>query len=167
MVEYQDLILNFNPMDSQQDLHTITHILKQIPLLKELNEQDHQEIIKHIKMEYYPKGHRIFKEGDEATTMYIIKSGIVRIFHAGETASFDKEVAMLADNDFFGEMALISEQPRNANAQVVEDAQVFTLKKEDLIKLISENPNFAASVSGEFLKRFKSNMRQEKSDIQA
>lgn len=153
-------------MDNQQDLHTITNILKQIPLLKELNEQDHQEIIKHIKMEYYPKGHLIFKEGDEATTMYIIKSGIVRIFHAGETASFDKEVAMLADNDFFGEMALISEQPRNANAQVVEDAQVFTLKKEDLIKLISENPNFAASVSGEFLKRFKSNMRQEKSEIQ-
>jgi CRP-like cAMP-binding protein len=95
--------------------------------------------------------------------MYIIKTGIVRIFHQGDTPSFDKEVAMLSDNDFFGEMALISETPRNATAKVVEPVQVFVLSKEDLLKLISENPSIAAKISSEFLDRLKRNLREQNS----
>lgn len=148
------------PQQNEQDLQTIANILKKIPLFAELNEVESQEVIKKITMDYFPENYFIFKEGDVGDKMYIIKTGIVRIFHAGETASFDKQVAMLGDNDFFGEMALIAEQPRNATAQVVEAAQVFLLSKADLLLLISENPSIAAKISNEFLSRLKANMRE-------
>lgn len=145
---------------NEQDLQTVAAILQKIPLFAELNTEEHKEVIKKISMDYFPENHFIFKEGELGDKMYIIKTGIVRIFHTGETASFDKEVAMLGDNDFFGEMALISEIPRNATAQVVEAAQVFILSKEDLLKLISENPSIAAKISQEFLSRLKANLRE-------
>lgn len=148
------------PQQNEQDLQTIANILRKIPLFAELNDDESKEVIKKITMDYFPENNILFKEGDAGDKMYIIKNGIVRIFHAGDTPSFDKEVAMLGDNDFFGEMALITDGARNATAKVVEASQLFILSKEDMLKLISENPAIAAKISNEFLKRLKANMRE-------
>lgn len=148
-------------LQNEQDIHIIATLLKSIPLFETLSETDHAEIIKHITMDYLPAAYDIFKEGEAGDKMYVIKSGIVRIYHAGETASFDQELAMLGDNDFFGEMALIDETPRNASAKTVEPTQVFILKKEDFLKLISENPTMAEKISKEFLDRIKKNTRDK------
>ncbi len=148
---------------TSEDTSTITAILKKIPLMEELNEAEHQEIIKRITLEYYPKNYTIFKEGDQGDAFFIIKRGMIRVFHAGEAAVLDQEVAMLSDNDFFGEMALIEDKPRNATVQTMEDSEVFKLKREDFVQLVSLNPNMASRISNEFLKRFKNNLREENS----
>lgn len=149
------------PNQNEQDLHIVANLLKNIPLFSTLNEAHHAEIIKHISMEYYPENHLLFQSGDPGDCMYIIKNGIVRIYQAGETPSFDREIAMLGDNDFFGEMALISDQPRNANAKVVQETQAFIIKKADFLRLISENPEMAEIISKEFLDRLKTNTREK------
>ncbi len=142
-----------------QDISTISNILKKIPLFENLDPTMHQEVIKHITMEYFPQNYAIFKEGDVGNDMYIIKTGLVKIYHQGKTPEEDLDIAVLGDNDFFGEMALISDYPRNATAMVVEPAQVFKLNKQDLIKLITENPDIAAKISNEYLSRLKVNIR--------
>ncbi len=138
---------------------SILPILKKIPLLEELNDADHQEIVKHITLEYFPAHHVLFHENEPGEAVYIIKRGVVRIFHEGEIKDEDEEVAMLGDNDFFGEMAIISEKPRNATAETLEESEIFVLKKEDFVKLVSSNPNMAGRISSEFLKRLKINLR--------
>lgn len=145
---------------NEQDLQTIANILRKIPLFAELNDDENKAVISKITMDYFPENHLLFKEGDSGDKMYVIKNGIVRIFHEGVSASFDKEVAMLGDNDFFGEMSLISDTPRNATAKVVEASQLFILSKAAMLELISENPSIAAKISNEFLRRLKSNMRE-------
>lgn len=153
------------PDISNDDVTLILGILKKIPLMEELNEQDHREVIKHITLELYPADHVVFNEGEPGDSFYIIKSGMVRVFHPANPQSNDpdeeKEVAMLGDNDFFGEMALISEKPRNATTRTVEETQCFKLVKDDFIQLVSSNPNMAGRISSEFLKRLKINMRAE------
>lgn len=151
------------PNQNEQDLHIVANLLKTIPLFQTLDEQMHAEIIKHTTLEYFPENYVIFKEGDLGDKMFILKTGIVRIYHAGETVSFDRELAMLGDNDFFGEMALISEAPRNATARTVEPTQVFQIKKEDFLNLLSTNPAVAERVSKEFLDRVKMNIREKNS----
>ncbi|MCC6643503.1 cyclic nucleotide-binding domain-containing protein [Candidatus Peregrinibacteria bacterium] len=148
-------------IQNEQDIHIIANLLKSMELFSTLDESEHAEVIKHITMDYLPSNHVLFKEGDPGNSMYIIKSGIIRIYHPGETPSFDKVVAMLGDGDFFGEMALLSETTRNANAMVVEPTQLFIIKKEDFLKLISENPKIAEKISAEFLERVKKNTREK------
>ncbi len=149
------------PNQNEQDLHIITNLLKKIQLFEGLDEQLQAEIIKHINLEYYPENFVLFREGDIGDKMYIIKSGNVRIFHAGETPSFDREIALLGENEFFGEMALISDVPRNATARTTQTTETFTLKKVDFLNLISTDPSFAAQVSKEFLDRVKANIREK------
>lgn len=157
---------------SQNDISTILAILQQIPLMAELNEQDHLEVIKRISLEYFPAEYAVFHEGDAGDAFYIIKKGSVKVFHelpAGQdTATMampgsasPKEAKTLGSNDFFGEMALISEKPRNATVQTLEECEVFKLRKEDFIQLVSSTPGMASRISDEFLKRLKSNSRSQ------
>jgi CRP-like cAMP-binding protein len=143
------------------DTKTVLKILKLIPLMADLNETDHLEIIKRITLEYFPKDYFIFHENDGGNAFYIIKRGIIRIFHENTNPDREKEVEMLGDNDFFGEMALISEKPRNATAKTVEESEVFKLTKDDFMNLVGTNPNMAGKISSEFLTRLKANIRAE------
>ena len=146
---------------SGNDSSLIIKILKQLELFSGLNEADHSEIIKRMTLEYFPKNHVIFREGDPGDSFYAIKRGMVRIFHdaAGQKP---EEVVMLSDGDFFGEMALIEDNPRNSTAQTIEESEVFKLNKKDFIALVGSDPNMSSRISSEFLTRLKSNIRREK-----
>ena len=129
--------------------------------MNELNANDHLEVIKRITLEYFPKDYFIFHENEPGNVFFIIKKGMVRIFHENTNPDYEKEVAMLGDNDFFGEMALIEDKPRNASAKTVEESEVFKLTREDFMKLVETIPNMASKISSEFLSRFKANIRAE------
>ncbi len=140
------------------DSPTILPILKKIPIFKDLNEAEHQEIIRNIVLNYYPLGHVFFKEGDKELNdgMYIIKHGMVKISRITPTGE-DKGIAALTDNDFFGEMALVLSEPRNATATVISDCEAFSLRKQDFLILMQSNLTLASKISKEFMNREKQN----------
>jgi len=133
-------------------------ILKQIPIFADLDQENHQEIIKNINLQFFPKETVIFSKGTPGDALYIIKQGLVQIFK-GEGTDIE-ELAQLKDSDFFGEMALISEEPRMASAKTVTDSDIFILKKEDFMKLIQSDPNMAGRISKEYIDREKENVRK-------
>ena len=138
----------------------IFNIIEKIPLFKDLNEESSKLIVENITLEYYPANHKIFSQGDAGDAMYIVKKGLVKIYQGPDNDPDEQNVlATLADNTFFGEMALVSEKPRNANAMTMEESEVFVLKKDDFYQLINNNPTLAEQISSEFIQRIKENMR--------
>lgn len=138
----------------------ILPILKRIPLFAELDEKEHQEIINNIVLNYFPLGHIFCREGDavnEESQMFIIKHGMVKISRMDKGTGQDREIAVLADNDFFGEMALVQNEPRNATATAIGECEIFQLKKSDFLKLMQTNQNMATRISEEFINRLKKN----------
>ncbi|NUM36421.1 MAG: cyclic nucleotide-binding domain-containing protein [Candidatus Brocadiae bacterium] len=141
-------------------------ILKKIPLFQELDENQHREIIKNIDTQYFKKDQVIFEKGDQANALYIIKSGKILIYQPGLLKQVAEEIAFLSDNDFFGEMGLVTHEPRNASAKTLEDSLLFFLTKDDFQKLLAENSAIASLISEEFIKRFKHNTKRvKKQDI--
>lgn len=129
-------------------------ILKQIPFFATLDKELHETIIKNIEMQYYPKSYTLFKEGDEGDKMYIIKNGKVEI--TMEQAE-KNPIATLSTNDFFGEMALVSNDPRNATAKTLEDSEIFVLHKDVFQELMRINPEIATQISNEIIHRVNEN----------
>ena len=140
------------------DSPTILPILKKIPIFADLTEEEHKEIINNIALNYFPAGYTLFHEGDHDGSMYIIKHGMVKISRKN-TAKVDAEVAVLSDNDFLGEMALVLNEPRNATATAITDCEVFELKKADFLKLMESSPTMANKISTEFQGRVKKNQK--------
>jgi len=122
-------------------------ILKKIPFFAELPDDDLSAISEKVQMQYYQAEHVVFNEGDPGDVMYIIKRGKVQVIRDNTI------LAVLSDNSFFGEMALVSDEPRNATVKTVTDLEVLTLNKDDFRKLLETKPSIASIVSYEVVKR--------------
>jgi CRP-like cAMP-binding protein len=92
----------------------------------------------HLKT--YKAGETIFQKGDPGDLMYIIKSGSVEILVG------DKIVELLGPDEFFGEMALIDQQPRSANAVAKTDCDIETITDKKFMFRVQEMPFFALKV---------------------
>ena len=86
------------------------------------------------------RGQLIFREGDEARTMFAVHGGAVGIYTNYGTA-LEKKLTTLYANSFFGEMGMIDQEPRSATAVVEEDGTILeSIGPEDLQKLFEVNP---------------------------
>ncbi len=82
----------------------------------------------------YPAGTVIFKENDQGAEVYLIRSGRIQI--ARTVGNNPRVLATLTEGDFFGEMALISDRPRSAQATAIEDSTVIVLSSENFFRLL-------------------------------
>jgi NADH:quinone reductase (non-electrogenic) len=90
-----------------------------------------QDRTSRVSRALYKKGDLIFSEGDPATDFYVVESGEVEITRqTAETAADGGEtLAVLGAGDFFGEMALLSDNPRNAGVRARTDVEVVVMGK--------------------------------------
>jgi CRP-like cAMP-binding protein len=93
-----------------------------------------------IDARFFKAGTAIFREGDEAHELYVIKSGEVRIQIGNRT------VSELSTDHVFGEMALIDNEPRSASAIAVTDVELVPVSEKQFLFLVSQTPYFALKV---------------------
>lgn len=122
-------------------------ILKQIPFFAELSDEDIAAIGQKIQMQYFGPGQVIFEQGDYGEEMFIIKRGQIQVLRN------EAMIAELSDHAFFGEMALVSDEPRNATVKAKEEVEALVLKKDDFRQLLETIPTIASAVSYEVVKR--------------
>ena len=85
-------------------------------------------------------GDVIFREGDQAQELFVIRSGEVRIQIGNRT------IAELSADSIFGEMALIDNEPRSATAIAVTDVELVSVSEKQFLFLVSQTPYFALRV---------------------
>jgi CRP-like cAMP-binding protein len=89
----------------------------------------------------FRKGTILFREGEPGKEMFVLHSGRVSISKRVRDA--DKVLAILGPGEFFGEMAIISNKPRNANATVMEDARLLVIDPKTFEGMIRGNSEIA------------------------
>jgi CRP/FNR family transcriptional regulator, cyclic AMP receptor protein len=93
-----------------------------------------------IAVRFFKAGDVIFHEGDEATELFVIKSGQVRIQIGNRT------VAEFGQDSIFGEMALIDSEPRSATAIAANNVELVPVSEKQFLFLVSQTPYFALKV---------------------
>jgi CRP/FNR family cyclic AMP-dependent transcriptional regulator len=101
----------------------------------------------------------IFKEGAVGDKVYLIISGAVRISRTvpgmGEEA-----LAVLRSGTHFGEMALIDDFPRSADARAHEACRLFVIRKEDLEDLLFVDRDLAYDLLWSFVRTLSGRLRE-------
>ncbi len=126
--------------------------LSRVRLLQSLPPAAIAKLIPHIERQTFKTGEIIFREGEVGSTLYFIISGEVGITSYDQNGT-KRNVAVLEQNDTFGEMALLSHQPRNATARALEDTEVFKVLHEDFDSLLSQSQDLRKTVKTLFDKR--------------
>ncbi|CCE62291.1 hypothetical protein TPHA_0C01350 [Tetrapisispora phaffii CBS 4417] len=105
--------------------------LKSVPILSSLTDYNRAKIADALEIETYSNGQVIIREGDTGENFYFIENG---------TASVTKEkegvVAQLKSHDYFGEVALINDLPRQATVTATSDLKLATLSKSAFQRLL-------------------------------
>ena len=109
--------------------------------------------------ETHQAGTTIFAEGAVGDKMYLIVSGAVRI--SREVPGMGEEaLAVLRPGNYFGEMALIDDSPRSADAKAHETTEVFVLRKEDLEDLLFVDRDLAYDLLWNFVRTLSGRLRE-------
>jgi NADH dehydrogenase len=95
-----------------------------------------------ITTEHFEPGQTIFEQGDVGDRLYIVQQGSVEVLRNGDW------LATLGKGDYFGEMALLFNAPRNATVKALEPTDVLAVAKGDFAKLLAGFPELGAGLSG-------------------
>lgn len=115
-------------------------------------------ITTHMKRELFPRGTKIFREGEPGTYAYLIEKGKVEISAAAKGSKI--EINVLGPGDMFGEMALIDNHSRAATAVAIEDTEVIPLEKATLEHKISQSDPVLHLLLRVVLERFRWALRR-------
>jgi ATP-binding cassette subfamily B protein len=114
--------------------------LREIPLFADLNDGTLTNVADAFDSQLLLPGDVVFREGEQGDAFFVIARGVVEI--VGALGRPDEDVvAYLEDGDFFGEMALIWDQRRNASVRVRAPTTLLRLNRsafEDLMRAAPE-----------------------------
>jgi CRP-like cAMP-binding protein len=97
-----------------------------------------------FEVETYSPGEVIIRQGEPGGCAYFIQTGEVEVVRKEQDQ--EKVIAKLHNDEYFGEMALISNEPRNATVRAVKETRVAALGKDNFVKLLAVLPETKESV---------------------
>jgi CRP-like cAMP-binding protein len=108
----------------------------------------------------FSTGTVLFREGEPGKEMFVIQSG--RIAISKRVRDAEKVLAVLGPGEFFGEMSIISNRPRNATATVSEDAKLLVIDPKTFEGMIRGN----AEISVRMIKKLAERLSEADAQIE-
>ena len=136
----------------------ILPVLRTIPIFEGLGFNDLKKIELIVHKRTFMPNEVIFYERQPGAGMYIIKRGLIKL-----TKTVNEErvkISELKDGEFFGEMSLLDEYPRSAEATAVEKTEALGIFRPDLFDLIESNPKLGYKILLRLSKSLASRLRE-------
>ena len=110
--------------------------LKKIPFFARLGSRSLSKLMPSVEQRRYRRGSTIVKEGDAGDSYYVIKSGDVQVVALDQDGR-EVPIAQLGPREGFGEMALLTDQPRYATVVALTDLVVWRVPKSAFEQILS------------------------------
>jgi len=114
-----------------------------------LTPSERNHLAEQTRVERFPAGALVFGQGDAGEKLYIVAEGRVEVLVRGDRDPADelgRVVAHLGIGDYFGEIALLNDEPRTASVRAIEPAVCYTLSRAGFARLLEATPSNRASL---------------------
>lgn len=148
-------------------------IISNIKLLESLNSYEKNNLIDALQKVEYKKGSYVIRQGEEGTNFYFVESGKLVVEKKDKNGEIH-DVMHLKQGDYFGEIALLKEVPRQASVKALEHSELMKVDKDSfervlgpLKDILSRDMNkYGEFVTGEKPKESQSSNKKESSGSQ-
>lgn len=120
-------------------------LLSKVPAFANLSARELKEVAAIVHKREYQPAESVFFQGDPGLGMYIIQEGEISITITEKDGS-EKELAVLSEGDFFGELALLDESPRSATAICRTKCSLIGFFRPDLFQLIEKKTELGIKI---------------------
>jgi len=110
------------------------HLVKKVPIFRHLSQEQTLRLVDDFTLSKYKKDDAVFNQGDSGTTFYVIANGEVTIKIDGVVKR------TLGRNAYFGERALLFDEPRSAHVQASSaEVELWSVSKESFEAIMNKN----------------------------
>jgi CRP/FNR family transcriptional regulator, cyclic AMP receptor protein len=119
--------------------------LSKISLFASLDQTELDVLESHAITRTFPKHVILFNEGDRSDSLYLILSGMIKVFASDEEGN-EVLIDMLGPDEYFGELALIDAEPRSASAMTLEPSRLLIIARDDFIACLHSHVPIAINL---------------------
>ena len=134
-----------------QEIERRVEKLRHVELFDTLTEDEWEEMAAHLYVAPFMRGETITRQGAEAHWLYLITMGEAEVRVAVNGTS--ETVARLHEGDFFGEMGMMTGEPRTATVMALTDVECYRLDKESFQRILQRRPEIAEDISHALARR--------------
>lgn len=120
-------------------------LLRTVPIFSELDDSEIDAVAHLATRRQYSKDAVIFFENEPGDTLFMISSGRIRVTILGDDGR-EVILSMLGAGDFFGEMALLDQEPRSATAIAADETELLSLSRSDFQGVLTANPGIMVAL---------------------
>jgi CRP-like cAMP-binding protein len=111
-----------------------------VPLFAGISAESMERLASVTGEQDFAPGQFIVRQGQVGTGLYVILSGTVKVLRGSD------ELTRLGKGEFFGELSVIDQKPRNASIEAAESTEVLALASWDLLALLESDPQLALNM---------------------
>jgi CPA1 family monovalent cation:H+ antiporter len=118
-----------------------THrLIERLDILSGLDERQLERVARLLRSRFTVPNERIIRRGDRGDSVFFIASGAVEV-------RLPARRVRLGSGEFFGEMALLSGRPRQADVVALTYCRLLILRKTDFERFLAANPDAKAEIN--------------------
>jgi len=121
--------------DAPTAAETARAVFPRTPLFSSLDEARLRRLIERVELRRLAPGEVLFRRGDTPDALYVVASGEVAVL-VGDS----EEVSRLREGTFFGEIALLTDQPRSATIRAVVATELLVIARPVIASVIEDSP---------------------------
>ena len=125
-----------------------------------LSPEQREVVLLHLQPASAQPGERVIHRGDKADAAYFLSAGEVEVSVGGQHIR-------LGSGSFFGEMALISGQPRSADVTALDYCKFLKLTTDDFNEILRRYPDIRTQITEQAVKRDEMNRQQAEAAAEA
>lgn len=118
--------------------------VRQVEIFKDLTEEQFDVIQEVARLRRYPAGTVIVRQGDAGDALYLIRSGFVNV--SVEREERQQTLTYIKEGNYFGEMALLTGEPRSATVRAETDTECIYIGKRDFNRILERHPEIRQKV---------------------
>jgi CRP/FNR family transcriptional regulator, cyclic AMP receptor protein len=124
------------------------------PVLSCLSAEELDHVLGFVVAQRYDAGEAMFRKGDVGQSMMLITAGKVKVSASGPDGR-EAVLAVLGEGEILGEMAILDNKPRSADATALEACEVLVLRQRDFLPFLERNPVVTTRLLGMISERLR------------
>src|SRR6266704_5072176 len=130
---------------ASKDGHGVIDRLLAVEIFAPLSAEETERLAGASSSHIFAPGEMVIRAGDQGSSMFVVHNGRVQV-QVTENGR-PRNVAILNEGDFFGEMALFTGEPRTANIVALEETEVLEIGHAAMKRVFDTNPDLVESLS--------------------
>ncbi len=135
-------------------------IVARSSLFSHLPDEAQERIAEALKQVDLGAGQILFHAGDPGDGLYFVAAGQIEVFATDPDTGVDIPLRTFREGEYFGEMALIGDEPRSASARATVAARLYRLSPRAFHKLVQRVPSVSIALARELAGRLRADSRQ-------